>query len=296
MSERLDTQPDEAKRGAKARLPMTLWSRLSAADFMNSSMVFAALAILCLFPFMMIIGALLGRDIMQAWVHRLGFSQEATNDVLDLFAKGDAPLSTLTWTSIPFLAFSAYAIASTLQAWYGKVFAHPPAGWKPLILGNLAWVVAMLTYLSLSLGAGKLFESAGGIVVGSVQFTLAILFWWTGAYVLFFGALSMARALPDRACDHAVLCRARGVRGGGLLVGHRDVRKELRRGRHCDGHSLVLDRPRSCRALGRRRRADVQRAWSRDFFGIERHASRTRSFTAYAMINASGKKNRLRTK
>jgi membrane protein len=175
---------------------MKLWSRLSAVDFMNSSMVFAALAVLCLFPLLLIIGAVLGRDVVQSLVHRLGFSQDATNDVMDLFAKGDAPLSTLSWTSIPFLVFSAYAIASTLQAWYQKVFAQPPGGWKSLVFGNLAWVAALIVYLSLSLAAGKALESTGALIVGLVQLTLAILFWWSGAYVLFFGAVSWRALFP----------------------------------------------------------------------------------------------------
>jgi hypothetical protein len=33
----------------------TFWSRLNAADFMNSSLQFAALAVVCLFPFLIIV-------------------------------------------------------------------------------------------------------------------------------------------------------------------------------------------------------------------------------------------------
>ena len=187
---------DAREAGAKTRLPMKLWSRLSAVDFMNSSMVFAALAILCLFPVMMVVGALLGRDIMQSMIHRLGFSQEATNDVMDLFAKGDAPLSTLSWTSVPFLVLSTYAIATTLQAWYQKVFAAPPGGWKAVVFGNLGWIVALVAYLALSLSVGKAIGSSGSLVVALAQLALAVLFWWAGAYLLLFGAVSWRALFP----------------------------------------------------------------------------------------------------
>ena len=38
----------------------TLWSRLNAVDFMKSAMEFAALAMLCAFPFLVVVSAALG--------------------------------------------------------------------------------------------------------------------------------------------------------------------------------------------------------------------------------------------
>jgi membrane protein len=83
-----------------------------------------------------------------------------------------------------------------LQAWYQKVFAQAPGGWKSLVFGNVAWVAALFAYLSLSLGAGKALDSAGPVIVALVQFALAILFWWLGPYVLLFGAVTWRALLP----------------------------------------------------------------------------------------------------
>jgi hypothetical protein len=45
---------------------MRIWSRLNAVDFMNSSMQFAALAVLALFPFLVVVAAETGGDVRPA--------------------------------------------------------------------------------------------------------------------------------------------------------------------------------------------------------------------------------------
>jgi len=55
----------------------TFWSRLNAVDFMNSSLQFAALTVLCLFPFLVIVSAESGGDARHALVARLGLDQKA---------------------------------------------------------------------------------------------------------------------------------------------------------------------------------------------------------------------------
>ena len=50
----------------------TFWSRLNGVDFMNSSLQFAALTVLCLFPFLIIVSAESGGDARHALVARLG--------------------------------------------------------------------------------------------------------------------------------------------------------------------------------------------------------------------------------
>ena len=46
------------------------WSQLSAADFMNSSFAFAALAVLSAFPFLAVTSTVVGGDLRQAIVAR----------------------------------------------------------------------------------------------------------------------------------------------------------------------------------------------------------------------------------
>ena len=50
------------------------WAHLSTADFMNSSFAFAALAVLSAFPFLAVTSTVIGGDIRQAIVARMGLN------------------------------------------------------------------------------------------------------------------------------------------------------------------------------------------------------------------------------
>ena len=60
--QRLLDMESRAVEWAKATTAGTFWSRLNAVDFMNSSMQFAVLAVLCLFPFVFFVSAESGGD------------------------------------------------------------------------------------------------------------------------------------------------------------------------------------------------------------------------------------------
>ena len=83
---RLLDQGSHAVDWVKATTAGTFWSRLNAIDFMNSSLQFAALAVLCLFPFLITVSAESGGDARHALVARLGLDQQAARDVDDLMS------------------------------------------------------------------------------------------------------------------------------------------------------------------------------------------------------------------
>jgi hypothetical protein len=58
----------------RAGAPGRYWSHLSAVDFMNGSFAFAALAVLCGFPFLAVANAAAGQDVRQAIITRMGLS------------------------------------------------------------------------------------------------------------------------------------------------------------------------------------------------------------------------------
>src|SRR4029077_20544740 len=59
------------------------WTQLSAADFMNSSLAFAALAVLSAFPFLAVTSTVVGGDLRKAIVARMGLDARATHDIND---------------------------------------------------------------------------------------------------------------------------------------------------------------------------------------------------------------------
>ena len=77
------------KRGSVAQRLKTgqaaqLYARLNAVDFMNSAFQFSALMLMCLFPVLVVITALIGGDIRKVIVSRMGLDRAATSD-LDRF-------------------------------------------------------------------------------------------------------------------------------------------------------------------------------------------------------------------
>src|SRR6188508_3582516 len=98
------------------------WSHLSTADFMNSSFAFSAFAVLSAFPFLAVTSAAIGGDIRQAIVARMGLDAQATRDIDGLIATGNQAIATLTWFSAIVLVLGGIGMASTLSAWYHRIY------------------------------------------------------------------------------------------------------------------------------------------------------------------------------
>jgi membrane protein len=55
-------------------------------DFINRAMLFAAVLLLCFFPFLIVLNALAGRSAVTTLSRRLGLNHQAAVDVSHLFA------------------------------------------------------------------------------------------------------------------------------------------------------------------------------------------------------------------
>ena len=106
--------------------PGRFWARLSTADFMNSSFAFAALAVLSVFPLLAVTSAVIGGDIRDAIVARMGLNAQATHDVEGLIAHGNQAVDTLTWVSAIVLVLGGIGMASTLSTWYHRMYDRTP--------------------------------------------------------------------------------------------------------------------------------------------------------------------------
>ena len=127
----------------------TFWSRLNAVDFMNSSLQFAALAVLCLFPFLITVSAESGGDARHALIARLGLDQKAAQDVDELMSSGSHSVTTLSIVGAIFVLLGAMGIASTLQVWYQRVYDQPPAHtWGRQLTNRFLWLGGLLLYLT----------------------------------------------------------------------------------------------------------------------------------------------------
>ncbi|MEV0398727.1 YhjD/YihY/BrkB family envelope integrity protein [Actinoallomurus sp. NPDC050550] len=179
----------------RAGEPGRLWSRLNAVDFYGNSFQLAALAILCFFPFLIVVTAAAGRDAAAVVAGWLGLNRQAAEDVAALFKPGQGSGS-LTVASACVLVIGAMAVAGTLQRWYERVFDVRGRGWRD-IAAQFSWIAALLAYGAVQATAGRALGPAGGPVLqGLFAFALATLFWWASMKMLLMGAVSWRALFP----------------------------------------------------------------------------------------------------
>jgi uncharacterized BrkB/YihY/UPF0761 family membrane protein len=174
------------------------WAHLSTADFMNSSFAFAALAVLSAFPFLAVTSSVVGGDIRKAIVARMGLNAQATHDVEALIATGNQAVATLTWFSAVVLVLGGIGMASTLSAWYHRIYERTPR--KGLIRHSAyhtAGVGAFALYISFEVWLFDKVQPVGGLgLILLLTFVFAVLFWWWSSYMLLYRQVPLWQLFP----------------------------------------------------------------------------------------------------
>ena len=183
------------------------WSHLSAADFMNSSFAFSALAVLSAFPLLAVSSSVIGGDIRTAIVARMGLSDEAARNIDGLIATGNQAVDTLTWFSAIVLVLGGIGMASTLSAWYHRIYERtPPKGFLRHSLYQIAGVTAFAVYVTAQV---ELFDWAAPIggrgLIFLLTFVSTTLFWWFSAYMLLYRQVPIRQLLPAGVATGACL-------------------------------------------------------------------------------------------
>jgi len=183
------------------------WRHLSTADFMNSSFAFSALAVLSAFPFLAVTSAAIGGDIRKAIVARMGLNAQATRDIDGLIATGNQAIATLTWFSAVVLVLGGIGMASTLSAWYHRIYERtPPRGFVRHSLYHLAGVAAFTLYISAQVEVFGTARQVGGRgLIFLLTFVTATLFWWWSAYMLLYRQVPLRQMLPAGVATGACL-------------------------------------------------------------------------------------------
>ena len=99
-----------------------LWNRLDSLDFIDRGMLFAAILLLCFFPFLIVLNALSGRSTVDTLVRHLGLSQQAASYVSQLFAPGTATSNAVSGLSGAFFVLGGIAASAGIQDLYENVF------------------------------------------------------------------------------------------------------------------------------------------------------------------------------
>ncbi|MFF3247339.1 YhjD/YihY/BrkB family envelope integrity protein [Streptomyces sp. NPDC002870] len=187
----------ERRQAAARRLKESqaggLWSRLSAVDFLGNSFQLASLALLCFFPFLIVVTAAAGRDAATTVAKWLGLNHEAAEAVASLFVEGEDS-GTLTVTSACMLVVGAVAVAGTLQSWYQTLFDVPRRGWRDVV-ARLCWLAALLAYCAAQAVVGRALDAP--LLQGLFGLAAATCFWLGAMYVLLSTAVPLRTLLPS---------------------------------------------------------------------------------------------------
>jgi len=89
-------------------------------------------------------------------------------------------------------------MASTLQAWYAKIFEKPaPKGLFRHLAYQLAGVVTFTGYISFEVWLFDKVRPAGGRgLIFLLTFVFAVLFWWGSAYFILYRQVPLKRLFP----------------------------------------------------------------------------------------------------
>jgi membrane protein len=204
-----------ALSAARARFDRSLAGsflrQLRALDFANQAILFGAGLLVSLLPFVILLSAFASQRVDDAISLRLGLDPRAAGIVDHLITSAPATANVATITSLIFVTFGMFAVASSLQQIYEKAFGQDHRGlrdWYRL----LAWVVVLCLAVTLESVVGRPVRDAPGGGWLAPLVTAAIMapfFWWTMDFLLA-GRVPWSRLLPS-----AVLT---GIFYGGLGV------------------------------------------------------------------------------
>jgi uncharacterized BrkB/YihY/UPF0761 family membrane protein len=183
------------------------WAHLSTADFMNSSFAFAALTVLSAFPFLAVSSSVIGGDFRTAIVARMGLNDQARHDIDGLIATGNQAVATLTWFSAIVLVLGGIGMASTLSAWYHRIYERTPrGGFVSHSVYHTAGVVVFAFYIAAQVAIFDWARPIGGrALVFLLTFVTATLFWWWSAYMLLYRQVPLRQMLPAGVATGACL-------------------------------------------------------------------------------------------
>ncbi len=174
-----------------------LWNRLNAMDFINKGMLFAAILLLCFFPFIIVANALAGQSAVTGLIRHLGLNQEAAKDVSGLFASSSSTSNAVTGTAWLFFILGGIAAATAVQDLYERSFELESGGMKDIVR-RIIWLGVTVGGSALAAVAGPWFHSWGGpVVLAIVGFGALTLYWWFTTWFLLGGRESWHATFPS---------------------------------------------------------------------------------------------------
>ena len=207
-----------------------IWHELRFKDLYRSArefeltgraMGFAALAMLTVFPLLIVIAAAsspASHHGLAVWViYGMGLTGSSARAVVQLFSAPARVLGTTSFFSLLLLAVFGVTFAGTVQAGFERIWGLPAGPWHK-IWRQAVWLVALIAYIYAAATVGGLTRSVPAQTVSSLSVALIlgiVFFWWGLRFLVGGGRVSYLAALPGAVVTVAFLA---GLRAFSALV------------------------------------------------------------------------------
>jgi membrane protein len=188
-------------------------------ELMGRSMGFGALAMLTVFPLLVVVAAAgaASRHGLARWVvYGMGLTGSSASAVVQLFAAPARVLGTTSVFSLLLLAVFGVTFAGSVQAGFERIWGLPAGPWHN-IWRQAVWLIVFIAYIYAAATVGPLTRHTPAETVSrvSVAVVLGIAFFWWGLRFLVGGRVSYLAAMPSAVATVAFLA---GLRAFSALV------------------------------------------------------------------------------
>ncbi len=182
-------------------------------ELMGRSMGFGALAMLTVFPLLVVVAAAsaISRYGLARWVvYGMGLTGSSSRAVIQLFATPGRVLGTTSFFSLLLVAVFGVTFAGSVQAGFEKIWSLPAGPWHK-IWRQAVWLIVFIAYIYATATVGPLthHSSTATVIRVSVAVVLGIAFFWWGLHFLLGGRVSYLAAAPGAVVTVAFLAGLR---------------------------------------------------------------------------------------
>jgi membrane protein len=188
-------------------------------ELMGRATGFAALAMLTVFPLLVVVAAASAATHhgIAVWVvYGMGLTGSSARAVVQLFSAPARVLSTTSFFSLLLLAVFGVTFAGSVQAGFERVWGLPGGPWHK-VWRQAVWLIVFIAYIYTvaTVGAVTRHAPAETVIRVSVAIVLSIVFFWWGLRFLVGGRVSYLAAMPGAVVTVAFLA---GLRAFSALV------------------------------------------------------------------------------
>jgi len=188
-------------------------------ELMERAMGFAALAMLTMFPLLIVVaaaGAATHHGVAEWVVYGMGLNGSSARAVTQLFSAPTKVLSTTSAFSLALTAVFGLSFAGSVQGGFEKIWGLPAVAWHK-IWRQLVWLVVLMAYIyaAATVGAPTRHTPAQTVSRVLVAIMLGLVFFWWGVRFLLGGRVSYLAAMPGAVATLAFLA---GLRAFSTLV------------------------------------------------------------------------------